>query len=63
MPGSPRWRPVGPEFQLMRQADHDHQIEQVGAQLRAQMLWLDPVTVEAGQAQASASGAAGGAAR
>jgi len=52
----------GPQFQQMRKADHDHQIEQVGAQLRAQMLWLDPVEVQAGQAQASAAGAARGAA-
>ena len=53
----------GPQFQLMRKADHDHQIEQVGAQLRAQMLWLDPVAVQAGQAQASASGGRRGSAR
>ena len=46
------------QFQRMRKADHDHQIEQVGAQLRAQMAWLDPVEVQAGQAQASAAGAA-----
>ena len=52
----------GPQFQQMRKADHDHQIEQVGARLRAQMLWLDPVEVQAGQAQASAAGAAKGAA-
>ncbi|MCY7418729.1 MAG: ketol-acid reductoisomerase, partial [Chloroflexi bacterium] len=50
----------GSQFQQMRQADCDHQIEEVGARLRAQMLWLDPVEVQAGQAQASASGAAGG---
>ncbi len=50
----------GSQFQQMRQADRDHQIEEVGARLRAQMLWLDPVEVQEGQAQASASGAAGG---
>jgi ketol-acid reductoisomerase len=48
----------GSEFERMRQADRDHQIEQVGAHLRSQMLWLDPVEVQAGQAQASTSGAA-----
>jgi ketol-acid reductoisomerase len=44
----------GSEFARLRQADRDHQIEQVGAHLRAQMAWLDPVEVTAGQAQASA---------
>jgi ketol-acid reductoisomerase len=48
----------GAEFERLRQADRDHQIEQVGAHLRSQMLWLDPVEVQAGQAQASTSGAA-----
>ena len=48
----------GAEFARLRQADRDHQIEQVGAQLRGQMAWLDPVEVSAGQAQASTSGAA-----
>ena len=47
--------PAAAEFQRLRQADRDHQIEQVGAQLRSQMAWLDPVEVTAGQAQASAS--------
>ena len=37
--------------------DRDHQIEQVGAHLRSQMAWLDPVEVSAGQAQASARAA------
>jgi ketol-acid reductoisomerase len=50
------------EFQRLRQADRDHQIERVGAQLRAQMTWLDPVEVSAGQAQASTSRPAGAAA-
>jgi ketol-acid reductoisomerase len=45
----------GEEFQRLRQQDRDHQIEQVGARLRSQMAWLDPVEVSAGQAQASAS--------
>ena len=44
----------GAEFQRLRQQDRDHQIERVGARLRAQMAWLDPVEVVAGQAQASA---------
>jgi ketol-acid reductoisomerase len=48
----------GAEFERLRNADRDHQIEQVGAQLRSQMAWLDPVEVSAGQAQASTSKAA-----
>jgi ketol-acid reductoisomerase len=48
----------GNEFQRLRQQDRDHQIEQVGAYLRSRMAWLDPVEVAAGQAQASAQGAA-----
>jgi ketol-acid reductoisomerase len=47
------------DFLRLRQADQDHQIERVGVELRRQMRWLDPVEVTAGQAQASASGAAG----
>jgi hypothetical protein len=43
-----------PEFERYRQQDRDHQIEQVGAALRAQMTWLNPVEVREGQAQASA---------
>ena len=43
------------EFERLRAADHDHQIEQVGARLRAQMPFLDPVEVQAGQAQAAAT--------
>src|SRR3990170_2494630 len=52
----------GAEFARLRQADRDHQIEQVGAALRAQMAFVDPVVVEAGQAQAvgSAAGSATG---
>jgi ketol-acid reductoisomerase len=42
------------EFERLRAADRDHQIEQVGAHLRAQMPFLDPVEVRAGQAQAAA---------
>jgi ketol-acid reductoisomerase len=45
----------GQQFQRLRQQDRDHQIEQVGAELRAKMPFLDPVTVEAGQAQAAAT--------
>jgi ketol-acid reductoisomerase len=48
-----------PEFNRLRQQDRDHQIEQVGAALRAQMAFLNPVTVVAGQAQAAASSPAG----
>ena len=43
------------EFERLRAADRDHLIERVGARLRAQMPFLDPVEVEAGQAQASAT--------
>ncbi|HXX61848.1 MAG TPA: ketol-acid reductoisomerase, partial [Candidatus Sulfotelmatobacter sp.] len=43
-----------PSFERLRAQDRDHQIEQVGAALRSQMAWLDPVEVTAGQAQASA---------
>jgi ketol-acid reductoisomerase len=42
------------EFERMRAADRDHQIERVGAELRSQMAFLNPVTVVAGQAQATA---------
>ena len=42
------------EFERLRAADRDHQIEQVGARLRAQMPFLNPVEVQAGQAQAAA---------
>jgi ketol-acid reductoisomerase len=43
------------EFQRLRQAEHDHLIERVGARLRSQMAFLDPVVVTAGSAQAAAS--------
>ena len=44
------------EFERLRAQDRGHQIEQVGAALRAQMAFLDPVVVKAGQAQAAATG-------
>jgi ketol-acid reductoisomerase len=44
-----------PEFERLRLQDHDHLIERIGSRLRAQMPFLDPVEVRAGQAQASAS--------
>jgi ketol-acid reductoisomerase len=47
------------DFERMRQEDADHRIEQVGAELRSQMAFLDPVVVTAGQAQASARGKKG----
>ena len=50
----------GEGFKRMREQDRAHQIEQVGAQLRAQMAFLNPVEVKAGQAQASAEGSAAG---
>jgi ketol-acid reductoisomerase len=43
------------EFNRLREADRDHPIEQVGARLRAQMPFLNPVEVQAGQVQAAAS--------
>ena len=46
----------GAEFRRLRQQDKDHQIEQVGAELRAQMPFLNPVVIEAGEAQAAAGG-------
>jgi ketol-acid reductoisomerase len=50
-----------PEFERLRMQDHDSLIERTGRRLRAQMPFLDPVEVQAGQAQASAGHA--GAAR
>ncbi len=47
------------EFERLRAQDRDHQIEQVGAELRGQMAFLNPVVVKAGQAQAAATSAAG----
>jgi ketol-acid reductoisomerase len=43
------------EFERLRAADRDHLIERVGGRLRAQMPFLDPVEVQAGQAQAAAT--------
>ncbi len=43
-----------PNFKKMREADRDHQIEQVGARLRKAMPFLNPVEVVAGQPQAAA---------
>ena len=50
----------GEDFRRLREQDRDHQIEQVGADLRAKMPFLKPVVVEAGQAQAVASAVPGG---
>jgi ketol-acid reductoisomerase len=49
------------EFERLRAQDRDHQIEQVGAELRSQMAFLNPVVVRAGEAQAAASSAGAGA--
>jgi ketol-acid reductoisomerase len=38
-----------PQFNKTRSAEQDHQIEQVGAQLRGMMPFLDPVTIKPGQ--------------
>ena len=46
----------GREFARLRQQDRNHQIEKVGAELRSKMPFVNPVVVEAGQAQAVASG-------
>src|SRR5690242_6384065 len=43
----------GADFARLRQQDKDHQIEQVGRDLRAQMAFLNPVVVEAGEAQSA----------
>ncbi len=48
-----------PEFERLRMQDHDHLVERTGRRLRAQMPFLDPVEVQAGQAQASAGHAGG----
>jgi ketol-acid reductoisomerase len=45
----------GEGFARMRAEDRNHQIEQVGAELRSKMPFVNPVVVEAGQAQATAS--------
>jgi ketol-acid reductoisomerase len=58
-----RWIAVqdagGGEFAELRDRDKHHQIEQVGADLRAKMPFLNPVVVEAGAAQASTSSVGG----
>ena len=53
--GSPRTRPAATSSNGSAPQDRDHQIEQVGGRLRAQMAFLNPVEVEAGQAQAAAT--------
>jgi ketol-acid reductoisomerase len=59
-----RWIAVqdagGGEFAELRARDRNHQIEQVGADLRSKMPFLKPVVVEAGQAQAVATSAPAG---
>jgi ketol-acid reductoisomerase len=47
----------GREFARLREQDRNHQIEQVGADLRSRMPFVNPVVVRAGEAQAGASGA------
>ena len=49
----------GREFARLREQDRNHQIEQVGAELRSKMPFVNPVVVRAGEAQAGASGASG----
>ncbi len=43
-----------PNFKKMREADRDHQVEQVGSRLRKAMPFLNPVEVVDGQPQAAA---------
>ena len=54
-----RWIAVqeagGDEFRELRARDRGHQIEQVGADLRSKLQFLNPIVVEAGAAQASTS--------
>ena len=50
----------GREFARLREQDREHQIEQVGRDLRAQMAFLNPVVVAAGEAQSSVGAAASG---
>jgi ketol-acid reductoisomerase len=50
----------GEDFRRLRDQDRQHQIEQVGADLRAKMPFLKPVVVEAGQAQAVTEAVAAG---
>jgi ketol-acid reductoisomerase len=45
----------GETFKRLREQDREHQIEQVGAELRSKMPFLKPVVVQAGQAQAVAT--------
>ena len=54
-----------PNFERMRQADRDHEIEQVGAQLRAMMPWSEEGKAAAGErgARAPRSPAAAGSRR
>lgn len=49
----------GSQFARLRARDRDHQIERVGAELRAQMPFLNPVVVHAGEAQAAAERSGG----
>jgi ketol-acid reductoisomerase len=46
----------GDQFRRLREQDREHQIERVGAELRSKMPFVNPVVVQAGQAQAAASG-------
>jgi ketol-acid reductoisomerase len=48
----------GAEFARLREADKHHQIEEVGRDLRAQMAFLNPVVVEAGEAQSAVDASA-----
>jgi ketol-acid reductoisomerase len=43
-----------PEFKKMREKGRDHQLEKVGAELRAKMPFLNPVEIVDGQPQAAA---------
>jgi ketol-acid reductoisomerase len=53
----------GAQFARLREQDREHQIEQVGRDLRAQMAFLEPVVVTAGEAQSAVGASASGGTR
>ena len=56
-----RWIAVqeagGEEFRRLREQDKHHQTEEVGRELRGKMAFLNPVVVEAGEAQSAVDSA------
>jgi ketol-acid reductoisomerase len=53
----------GEQFARLREQDREHQIEQVGRDLRAQMAFLNPVVVSPGEAQSAVGASASGGTR